>query len=84
MIHSKFQGQWPLGSGEYSFYHICAGRPLRLCDQDQLNKISFTCHRKAPDVIYGFIWLTSCRGKRMYESVVDGRQNTSDLEQSKL
>ena len=41
MLHTKFQGHRPLGSGEEGFYHIWAWRPSWSCDQDCFNKFLF-------------------------------------------
>ena len=45
MIHTKFRGNPPAGSGEEDFlkgfYHIWAWRPFWSCDSDATNKISF-------------------------------------------
>ena len=52
MLHIKFQGHWPFGSGEDGFYHIWACRPSWSCDQDHLNKLSFPHPMETPYEIW--------------------------------
>ena len=47
MLHTKFQGHRPFGSGE-DLYRIWAWRPSWSCDLDHLNKLSFPNPKKAP------------------------------------
>ena len=58
MIHTKFRGNRPTGSGvrgqEKSFegfYHIEAWRTYWSCDQDVANKLSFPPPKEAPHKI---------------------------------
>ena len=52
MLHTKFRGNRPIGSGEKDFlkgfYHILAWRPSWSCDQDITNKISMPLSKQAP------------------------------------
>ena len=62
MLHTKFRGNRPVGSGEEDFlkgfYHIWAWRPSWSCDQHHVNKFSFlvpeSFHTK-----FGSEWLSS-------------------------
>ena len=51
MLHTKFRGNWPTGSGEEDFlsgfYHIWGWRPSWSCDQDIANKISMQLPKEA-------------------------------------
>ena len=51
MLHAKFRGNRPAGSGEEGFlkdfYHIWAWRPPWSCDPDALNKPSFPLPNEA-------------------------------------
>ena len=51
MLHTKFRGNWPAGSGEEDFlrfYHIWAWRPSWSCHLDHLYKLSFPLPKEAP------------------------------------
>ena len=55
MLHTKFQGNHPTGSGEdflKGFYHIWAWGPSWSCDPDAVNKISFPLPKEAPHKIW--------------------------------
>ena len=45
MLHTKFCGDWPAGSGEEDFlkgfYHMWAWRPSWSCDQNHVISFSF-------------------------------------------
>ena len=47
MLHAKFRGNRPAGSGELGFYHIWAWPPSWSCDPDAANKLSFPLPREA-------------------------------------
>ena len=51
MLHTKFRGNRPTGSGEEDclkgFYHIWAWRPSWSCDQNIANKISMPLPKEA-------------------------------------
>ena len=56
MLHTKFRGNRPAGSGEdffNGFYHILAWRPSWSCDPDAANKISFPQPRRL-HIKFGF------------------------------
>ena len=60
MLHTKFQGHWPSGSGEEYFlrFLLYMGMAAMLsCDPDNLNNFSF---RKALEAVYE-IWLQSAK-----------------------
>ena len=50
MLHVKFRGNGPAGSGGFlkGFYHIWAWPPFWSCDPDAANKVSFPFHKEAP------------------------------------
>ena len=85
MLHTKFRGNPPAGSGEEDFlkgfYHIWAWRPSWSCDPDAANKISFPLPKEAPHKI----WLRLAKQflRRRCLSIVDGRKDgrttTDDL-----
>ena len=56
MLHTKFHGNRPAGSGEEDFlkgfYHTWAWRPSWSCDTDAANKISFPLTKEAPHKIW--------------------------------
>ena len=55
MLHTKFRGNRPAGSGEdflKGFYHIWARRPSWSCDPDAVNKILFPLPKEAPHKIW--------------------------------
>ena len=55
MLHTKFRGNPPAGSGYEDmkgFYHIWAWRPSWSCDPDAANKISFPLPKEAPHKIW--------------------------------
>ena len=56
MLHTKFRGNRPAGSGEdflKGFYHIRAWRPSWSCrDPDAADKISFPLSKEAPYKIW--------------------------------
>ena len=45
MLHTKFQGHRPFGSGEEDSFKVFTiyghGKPFWSCDMDRLNKLSF-------------------------------------------
>ena len=41
MLHTKFRGNRPAGSGEGDFYHIWAWQPSWSCDQHHVIRFSF-------------------------------------------
>ena len=50
MLHTKFQGNLPSGSGKEDFkgfYYIWAWQPSWSCDLDEIYKLSFPLCRKA-------------------------------------
>ena len=55
MLHIKFRGNRPTGSGEEDFlkgfYHIRAWRPSWSCDQNPMNILSFPLPMEAPHTI---------------------------------
>ena len=60
MLHTKFRGNRPAGSGEKIlsvFYHIWAWRPSWSCDPDFAIKLSFPLPMDAPHKI----WLSSAK-----------------------
>ena len=72
MLHTKFRGNPPAGSGEEDFevfYHIWAWRPSWSCDPDAANKISLPLPKEAPHKI----WLRSAKRflRRRCLSIVD-------------
>ena len=56
MLHTKFRGNRPSGSGAEDFlkgfYHIWAWWPSWSCDPDVANKISFPLPKEAPHKIW--------------------------------
>ena len=65
MLHAKFQGNWPSGSGEDDFLrvkHFWARRPS--CDLDHLYKLSFPLPKVAS---HGFDWSSSFRGEDVWK-----------------
>ena len=56
MLHTKFRGNQPAGSGEEDFEgflpYILAWRPSWSCDPDAANKISFPLPKDAPHKIW--------------------------------
>ena len=62
MLHSKFRGNRPAGSGEEEFlkgyYHIWAWGPSWSCDLDHLYKFWFPLHIK-----FGFDWPSGLGGE---------------------
>ena len=55
MMHAKFRGNQPAGSGEDFFkgcYRIWVWRPSWSCDQDAINTLSFPLPNEAPHKIW--------------------------------
>ena len=56
MLHAKFPGNRPAGSGEKDFlkgfYHIWAWWPSLSCEADAANKLSFPLPKEAPHIIW--------------------------------
>ena len=50
MLHAKFQGNWPSGSGE-DFFRFWEWRPSWSCDLDHSFKLSFPLPKEAPHEI---------------------------------
>ena len=73
MLHTKFRGNPPAGSGRIrflkGFYHIWAWRPSWSCDPNAANKIMFPLPKEAPHKI----WLRSAKRfmRRRCLSIVD-------------
>ena len=57
MLHTKFRGNRPAGSGEDfdGFYHIWAWRPSWSCDPDTANELTFPLPKEVY-VKFGFDW----------------------------
>ena len=53
MLHTKFRGNRPTGSGRFlsGFYHIWAWRPSWSCDLDFAIKLEMPLPREAPHKI---------------------------------
>ena len=74
MLHTKYRGHRPSGSGEKNnkvFYHIWAWRLSWSYDQDHLNKFLFPCPKESPYEILSLIGPVVSKEK-MFENV-DGR-----------
>ena len=74
MLHTKFRGNRPAGSGEEDFlkdfYHIWAWRPFASCDSDAAKKVSIPFPKEAPHEIWRFL------RRRMFEHC--GRRTDDD------
>ena len=64
MLHTKFLGNRPAGSGEdfLRFYHIWVWWPSWSCDLDHLYKHSFSLPKEAPHK-FGFDWPSGFSGE---------------------
>ena len=74
MLHAKFQGNWPSGSGEEDFLwfeHFWAWLPSLSCDLDHLYKLSFPLPKEAPHKIW--LWSAMRFWRRRCLKSVNGR-----------
>ena len=73
MLHAKFQGNWPSGSGEEDFLRFWAWRPSWSCDLDHLYKLLFPPPKEAPHKIW--LWLVKrFQRRRRLKMWTDGRR----------
>ena len=86
MLHTKFQGHRPFGSGEEDFegfYYIWAWRPSWPCDQDRLIKLSFPHPMETSEdiLLQSAQWFLKRRCLKMLTTTTyihtDGRQRST-------